>query len=221
MVADVPAALQEQLDMALNEVRTDPEHALSPARRYAIYQAIGPNNDARAVRVRGYLAVAAARRVLDLWERWAKPQEEDWDAEVPARLITMSERVLSGAGDAAAFTKDASDYWYVAGNVLDDAVEYGNVPFEAAFAFNAAVICANETPGAQLRGRVPRTLDRPDESENFIEGQRDTASAAVMAEAGAEWTGRSDPEARLRFWEWWLLEAVPTAWTQAQREVEK
>lgn len=78
----------------------------------------------------------------------------------------------------------------------------------SAFAYNASLLALNEALGLG-----PSRSSKPyaDEDENLPDTLRDTASAAVLAEAGAPWLDYSDPQKRLAFWEWWLLEALPAS----------
>ncbi len=204
----MPPELDKGRIAALDVIQRHPTHRFAPSQRRALYELFGPNTHPLVKRARGWLAIITARRVLPVWQEAATHDdpEDDPDAELivdahtPERLLALAEGVLQGTIEHDVASKAAGDYWYVAGNLIDAAAQYEDTTIGAAYAFNASVIALNEV----LRPRLTFTTSeqRADEDETFPDQARDTASCAVLAEAGAEWMAFSDSEKRKAFWEW-------------------
>src|SRR4051794_7634552 len=86
----LPIHLQQVIQQGQAAMLGDSYYQLPPFYRQNIYQAIGPPADPTAKKVRGWLALLAARSVLEIWQMvWP-------ENNLAIRLITAAEGVLGG-----------------------------------------------------------------------------------------------------------------------------
>jgi hypothetical protein len=222
MLMPIPPEVQKLLNSALADMSVDPRHQLMPVRRLPIYQALqAASVPGTSDRVRGWLALLAARRVLPLWQR-AMPLYEDDDPDergveankLAEHFLARAEGVIRGTVDRDVARKEDSDYWYVVGNIeleIFEAREETDGPFfYAFFALDAAYKALHEALGYEQLGRLKGWETR------FA---CDAASSAVIAASGGGDVVEGppiDPQKRLEFWEWWLTSAIPAAWEAGQ-----
>jgi hypothetical protein len=108
---EIPQVVQELLSKSLEQVRSRPQHILSPYQRLEIYDAFGPTyyseqGQARystfdnfklthADRLRARLALITAQNVLPLWyERWQESELLDTDLMLTDVIWAISDIVL-------------------------------------------------------------------------------------------------------------------------------
>jgi hypothetical protein len=167
------------------------------ARRRAIWLALGGRDEeGRCARAR--LSIAAARRVLPIWERlWPFNR-------LPHDLLDLTDQVCRGDVDPHSLTalRDRAE------TELDD-ISWGSSTKSAVGAGYAALRALDVA-----RGDEPCDLPRPDSAvrdEDLQPRQRDSAYlAAAAAAGGAPWEPRSSADRRRDYWNWWLAEAVPS-----------
>ena len=85
----LPIHLQQTIQQGQAVMLGNPIYQLPPFYRQNIYQAIGPKDDPAAKKVRGWLALLAARYVFEVWQA-AWPENH-----LASRLIPAAESVLS------------------------------------------------------------------------------------------------------------------------------
>ncbi len=207
----LPKILENSIQNALNVVYEHPNHVLNLGYRAAIWGALGsldrhshPSTDA-GHRRRTLLAIKSARRVLPIWEkRWP---EEKW----PQDAIQASVQLLHIHDNQKIFL-----------DILDRCVvgveNLMTTDFVAAMAGQSAVLALNTA--------LDDEYFKPEEIDyKWIDGQlgggdNDSASVASIAyAAGTALDPKSNPKKRLEFWEWWLKEAVPTAYHEGTLDI--
>ena len=206
-----PVRIQTLIYKTLDTIRRHPTHQFLPSIRREFYASIAPEDNAFAWRVRGWLAILSAQRVLPIFQE-VFPEES-----LPADSIGLAEALLKRFVEQEAARGKISEADAIADSLWGYPDE--EVPANAmlaGWAANSAALAAsgfdalsrlrnyifNATPGAKSQ-TVITDLD--------ILGQGDTASHAAMA-ASSDEVGHCDPEKLLVFWEWWLTEALSTAW---------
>lgn len=160
---------------------------LDPSYRTRIYSAFGHDDDPRANRGRGMLAVLTARYVLPIYESGAKN-------DTASMLIEMAESVLE--------ERESSEtaLLFLYGIQAGDWLNPRHKGYPASCAGSASVSALQEACGWN----------------GLVEGERDCAYHAARAFSArlVPETGRHerDPKKLREFWQWWLTEAIPTAW---------
>lgn len=138
------------------------------------------------------------------------------NAEIPQYTCALANALLQGDLDSAAGLQQSALIAEGLGTFLGWDEE--EVP-------DRALDCATAALEAlyQALGYSPfrRNTINPTTTEEFVSGQGVAAAAAVRADSGIfeglAATDTFDPERQLRFWTWWLTEALPSAW-RAERE---
>ena len=214
----LPTELQHSIDQALEAILNHPQHLLSTRHRRAIYNAFGAVENRNAEQARVRLAVMTAWRVLPVWQRV-------WPSDsLPQFALRTAGEVLQGIVDAQTVEVEVSD----ASDVLEDLrnTREGQAHLDALFAGQAAISALAKA--FKLRSVVPARLAARINDYNsymaaeeidllsweilWVEENNDTALWAAAAFAGGIGDIRPDPAKQGTFWEWWLTEAVPTAW---------
>jgi hypothetical protein len=211
-------ALDPLIQQALAAVRADEQHHLGPSLRRRIYTVLEPiaETPSPVTPRRGRLGVLAARRALPVWE-FITPLDDDlhWEHNIdrlPHKFLTLAENLLVGTGDIQAARTIAGDEWYFTGNIrgmLLEGRKYQTPHFHnASYALYAALLALNETLGTDA---LRSLSDEVDWHENDVDDyELDAAGAAMRAVSGVD---MPDPQKRLEYWEWWLTEAVPSAYS--------
>jgi hypothetical protein len=214
----MPQELEKSVNSALKSIRKDPRHEMDPYLRRATYAAFGPQDDSKAVRARGWLAIITAQKVLPIFLQ-AVPDESN-----PKKLVEMAIAVVQGKADLKDALRKASEGSDLAGRLWG--YDEHEIPFNAQLAGNTGYRALHESAGWNLLERQPgkstdtdqisepsRLIDRGDFTLAQIGG--DTASAAAIAYSSDPRHGRTDSQRLLVFWQWWLEEAIPSAWKMA------
>lgn len=222
----LPSALQSVIHRALDAMRTHSQHQLLPVYRLPIYQAIrGIYGTATPDRLRARLGIATARRVLPLWHAAMPfdPPDDESGVEtnrLPDYFLELAEQACQANADLETIKYAVADYWYVVGNIGAEIFlrpEATNGPlFYACYALDTAYKALHETLGYELLGHSQQWERHTDDT--LPRSVCDAASSAVIALSGGG-EERSGPpvniEKRRAFWEWWLLEALPIACSEA------
>ena len=190
------AALEVAVRDAKKTLDEDADGHLPLARRRAIWLALGARDEeGRCARAR--LSIAAASRVLPIWERlWPSNR-------LPHHLLDLADQVCRGEVDRGAITalRDRAE------TELDD-ISWASFNKSAVGAGYAALRALDVA-----RRDEPSDLSRPDSAvrdEDLEPHQRDSAYLAAAADAGGSpWEPQSSADRRRDYWNWWLTEAVP------------
>lgn len=227
--------IQLLIEETLAFMRGDPQHTVSPFRRYAIYRKMNStihNPPALNLR-RGKLGLLTAQYVLPIWQRitpiWSYSEEEiqKWnllpeDLEqfrsmpdnnvLPERLIEMTNGLLEGtiSVDVAMQRINTEHIWDTVGAMVLEFFQIRNdLPLVACHACEAAVRALYESLGYESFSNLSKLENFTD--DNLPDHFRDTASHAMIAYAGGTAKEPVDFNRRQEFWEWWLTEAIPMA----------
>ncbi|MEP6776385.1 MAG: Imm5 family immunity protein [Chloroflexota bacterium] len=201
--------LQRACDIALDAMRKHPQSALLPYYRWTIYRALGPINSFQTRFLRVRLALLSARKVQYVWQ-----EEQPGDTQV-LRFITLAHKVLRDEilpeiGRAQA--EDALDQ--VAALVIEsEKPGKTNVTTRAQSAMLAAIEALFEASGTYTFNTAYNY-----EGETDIDldpWSSDAALYAAIALSGAVWNVEQAYAKRSEFWEWWLLEAIPSLYTES------
>lgn len=213
----VPAELQLLLEQGHAAMLQNQQHLLAPSYRDRIYRAIGSEDDYHAKRVRGWLGLLTAQKVLPIWKQaWFRSglAKLPWPDDIPQpeHLLQHTEAVLVGSADIeiAEAAMQASEAWLLQ---LDSTAVGLNLPITGFFAGLASVKALLEALGYHpfVGGEPWISADYSDTFDLDLESS-DAAKWAAYAWAGREVDSDSNIVKRKEFWEWWLREAIPTAW---------
>lgn len=231
---DVPHAVQQLIDEVLAEMIADAAHQLSPFKRRTLYDVFQNEGTPRKNALR-WLEILTVRHVLPLWtEQW--PYSWD-DYPRPAELLQIREDKLRGLLNPDEWTDAES----LAAEMVSLTGEAKGSPLYPAWCIFEAAVCLffryNFDPDENLTDEAVK---------NNFGGKADVAHFALIAYAGriqpeitdektlhalwkAQFTDEPEPslpritlildaDASLKFWEWWLREAIPEAWKLAKLE---
>jgi hypothetical protein len=214
---------------ALAALYRHPERALLPWYRYAIYTALAPAAQADRHNARAWLDIIAVRHVLFCW----RPSTHNWPDTwlQPTQLLTLAEQLLQNGADSAG-ARRAVDR---AQALADVAGEEATSPFYCSWCVYEAALRTLHNAWTYSRLQQARAVDA---LPGTLSTTDDASTFAAIAVAGGKWqpldgaarasraaSGRWDwqtEEAQLRravFWEWWLRDAVPAAWSMAAYSV--
>ena len=189
--------VSENQELALKAVETDPNKHLRLGWRQKVWADFGPratpgNYLSAPHRQRIELAVAGVRHVLPLW------QEKYPDSDIPNVALSTIDAIVRGDEIDASGTFD--ELWEA---VVHLSVER---PFpEVAVGFAAVQAL---TTAMYDESFDPDDLDPDREDGDDPESFDSAYYAAVAAAHGQPNDPRSDAELRLKFWRWWLTDAV-------------
>ena len=193
----VPPELEQQIEDALEvlEKRAD-GHLPLPARR-AVRAHFGDTDE------RG----AGRRRLFDLYRRCVERVLAVWTSERagddrPARMIQLAEGVMFGQLDEQDFKPEYDEF---AVDLDDRNQELGPRVFASG---RAAADLVWSAATADYGDEIPAEADDEDLDPDMMSPDY----FASLAEASFFGEPDEDPEARRRFWRWYLDEAVPAAY---------
>ena len=193
----MPPELEQQIEDALEvlEKRAD-GHLPLPARR-AVRAHFGDTDE------RG----AGRRRLFDLYRRCVERVLAVWTSERagddrPARMIQLAEGVMFGQLDEQDFKPEYDEF---AVDLDDRNQELGPRVFASG---RAAADLVWSAATADYGDEIPAGADDEDLDPDMMSPDY----FASLAEASFFGEPDEDPEARRRFWRWYLDEAVPAAY---------
>ena len=217
----MPASITARIAEALAALYRHPERALLPWYRYAIYVELTPDNHVEGQAARAWLDILAVRHVLFCWQPCAQGWPDTWLQ--PNQLLGLAEQLVQRAADrshARAVVNRAQALADVAGEEPISPHYCSWCVYEAALRALRNAWGYNQLCAGHAAGGAAISTD-------------DACTYAAIAVAGGTWQplgvgvgtfggarGRWDwqtQEAQLRravFWEWWLRDAVPAAWTR-------
>jgi len=216
----LPEELHRLTVESLASMRMDPFHRLHPSRRLTIYQWLNNRPENPEYRkLRGWLGLLAARRVLPIWHElrpvWVHTTDRlPEGGQLPDRLLSIARSILRGSIDLKRAWQETNDLWYFMENMNGAVfVRRPEVPNKAYYAADACFKALHETFCVEF---LQHAVELEWTSDEYLrDNERDAAACAVLAEAGGADAGTVELSRRLSFWEWWLTEAIPTAWTYA------
>ena len=198
--------LLESIQLARESVLAHEHHVLMPFYRHQILWLFGPTKLGSSPitheghRRRTLLAIASAKMVLPKWERmW--PEEHE-----PQQALAMAERLIT---EKLPFDQ-AHEVMVACSNLSEQRSASRNVAWRAGMSAAAALSTAMVD---ELIVRDELTPETPDIQMGGEDA--DASSLAAIAFAGGFiWDVAANDEQRLLFWNWWLNEAVPAAYSK-------
>lgn len=208
-------------------------------RRQELYEAFEQVDPKRGLLAQVWLAIITAEYVFPIFESnfaevCYEDPEDDAYADLPTQWITLAHAVINGTAEEEAI----AEYYHMAhtsmGCMINDYVSLAlNAVCAAQAAYLAATIAMGFKPFQYLesysvdqRGFVSygsddepnalRGVDLDDRRLTLI-GAGDAAAAAAMAFACSRTSPHYDLSKLEQFWDWWLQQAIPSAWQQAQQ----
>jgi len=239
----MPTETQQLIQQALETVRNDPGHHLSLATRFELYKSFGPSRighfwqdspfkDVPSVQYfermvalwtiadfsLGWLAVVTAQKVAHFWD------ENEENKDIVNEILQTAENVLLGRADLEeAYRKLCNDFnwplelstnlnagcayreaYFSLCTILDDMIDY----FEQSYPEYYGEIHIDDVVGVV---GMFATLAVKAYSAVYIDPK-----SIVIANNETMVYVEFDPQKRLEFWEWWLMEAIPQAWELAE-----
>jgi|GEM_PF-6811601 len=231
----LPRNLQTVLDAALLEVQSHLEHQLSAETRIKIYIAFGEydsnHNLERKTPIRGHLALITARRVIHIWDDighfihqyfgiTGRGLSGDYlplsdPQKVHFLTLMVSEDYLSGYVPITDLYNASEKLYYISDSLIryvNDLIETMKLsPSDAdEFYYRSVAVRACYRVIRDVYGfrHIP-IITRNDRL--LIE---DTAHFAMLSECG------KDKTKALKFWTWWLSEAIPQTWEKVYGTVK-
>ncbi len=230
------AEFRPLLEKSFALIKANVQHEFNPRERLKIYEALEGMGIEFGKKVRGWLGILAAKKVLPIFKE-GLPEER-----VPAQLIRYAQRFIEKGNDEKLWGK-VNDLHTVSGNLWGFEDEVSNRTMLAGWAAQSAAYEAyglNRLANALKHVRVfdvPIPFDEglptkdlgqlvmvgatEESDENPItdrqlaeSGQGDTAPVAAYAYALDE-VDEFQPNKLLEFWAWWLGEGISKAWQLA------
>lgn len=203
----LPGVLIQAIEWAHVAVRKHPQHDLSLGYRQAIWAAMGPRQRPSAavnpvgLERRTTLAVEATRHVLPIW------QQRFPNDTTPQQILDEVDRLLDGQVTIQQATDDRGNFWEYFDELVyqdEDNTNAASVGTAAVQALSAAIFDEDFPANNIDYQRVDKGTDPYELDASFY--------AAAAYAGGAVWEETSSSAKRREFWEWWLNEAVPSAY---------
>ncbi|MBW4507121.1 MAG: hypothetical protein KME64_11490 [Scytonematopsis contorta HA4267-MV1] len=196
----LPSKLQKLIVDALLSVRHHPDHDLNLGYRQAIWAAFGDNENGQ--KSRAFLANLTVRHVLPIWND--KFPHDDR----PSYILNLAEQVTAGKISKSVAEKESN-------RLFREMQQMGYEGYGMVFTVGCAAVASLDT------AMDDETFDPDDIDLNLTdyqdaEGNDATFFAACAYADGPIWKTASVEHSitkRLEFWEWWLTQAVPAAWS--------
>lgn len=204
----LPDPLTQAISKAHAGMLAHLQHDLNLGYRHSIWTALGPKTGSSAnssnpgFRRRAILARLSAQYSLPIWDN-TYPHDD-----TPAVLLRKAAQILHGSLDQETAWNERNKCW-------DRLIELGNESEQAQLvsavglsAVQALTVALEDEKFASLHIDTTPTdaaID-PDEMDSSF-------FAAVAYASGATWNPKSNAQKRQEFWNWWLTEAVPMAYT--------
>ena len=225
----MPNAIDKQIQIALADVESHPDHWFLPIKRRILYEMLDPNKSILIhLQIRPWLDLYTFQYVLRLWEPIIHDPKNYWKDyyHVPAQMVSLLEGILYGTVDK----ESVSDLVYHWAEVQGLTGEMPESEFYNAWCvFKAGLKGLLYVLGHDAFSETSSFSEKTTQIDNTY---GDTANFAAIAYAGGEWqpglplheeervlgSWNRDLDIvrgrRLQFWKWWLLEAIPKAYTQ-------
>lgn len=207
-----PKALSQLISEASLAVHNHPQHDLDLGYRQAIWAALGAlggvSNAIGGIghKRRAILAVFTARKVMPIWERtWPNDKR-------PSQILTKAEQLVHGSEDVKAATEYGDQFWTWIEQSIG-AYEDKIPVYVGASAVKALFVALQDEQFEYTDINFQRT----DADVDVYDLDASYFAAAAYAN-GSIWEPESDSAKRRKFWEWWLNEAVPSAWSAVSGE---
>jgi hypothetical protein len=193
----LPTELQDVIEQALATIQVDQGFELRPYYRQKIYLALGS-------RVRGCLAMLVVRHILPIWK-----QQHPEDPR-PDDLLKIINDVLHGVLTTGDGQLIAIEKWNKhVEQIENDPRDFDEVD-DVLSVLDAAIEALFESSSLY---RIDSAHVTQQDTDNDLD---DTCSdTAHWAEIAVTRNFKSDVNKRRLFWEWWLQEAIPSAWEAA------
>jgi len=194
--------LKQEIESCQTELRIYPERALIPVRRKAIYDLLNFGDPLHAKRTFKWLSIVTGRQTLPIWpQMWL-------DDYLPEHPINVVEGRMNNTVSIAMASIEADNAWKRIENlgVIDnDALIIERTFYVYVTAFEMLMEVLGRDPFKDV------IIDEHDTDSDLDPWSSDTALWAAAAHAGRVGDPNSDLQKRQIFWEWWLMEAIPTA----------
>jgi Immunity protein Imm5 len=236
----LPEQSQKLVTHYLDKVRQDPAHHLKPIERLEIYESFNSDNDEVGRKAFVWLHILSARKVEKIWNTGIN---DYYLRELGSQLLTLAEDILTGlVSKNSKIVKRVADSTYHAFGNIEDFPDNVVCSITAAEdAFNVAigfkpfkpVEIDDETLDENLWDEqvwdAPSNAMRAyanfygyyEENENEEAEEVEISGQMTRILTNAIVSGKSDPQKRLEFWEWWLTEAIPQAWEIAHTKATR
>lgn len=183
---------------------------MHPVLRAAIWDAMGPKERYSSPatdeghRRRALLAVMAAQQVLSIWRRsWPDDSTADEALAAASQVISGEEQPTESSW------KLLEDLWLRIDNLAGSNFPAAMAGLSAVTAYRTALEDEEFEPDSA--GELGKWVTDV--------GDQEAASLASLAAAGGSFANPQSSRAeRLRFWRWWLDEAVPAAYREGTLE---
>lgn len=229
--SSLPTEIRRLIDETLAAVRNDSLHEMGQDRRRRIYEALWSRPPGE--KACKWLAVMSARRVQPIYRETVAASsfaDDEFVVSLLDRIISVAEKVLTGELSLEDVRRgeesgDIEDFYH---SILVAAEkEFPRYVWLAALAADYARLEAMgyKPLDTRISGEVP------DESGNMLITRSDTWTDTRLAGSGCHADDAAvdaafafakcitreqyDSSKVLEFWEWWLTEAIPEAWTKA------
>lgn len=238
----VPTLLKSEAEAALTLIEQDPQHEYGPARRKRLNEVWKRLKDPTADRAYKCLMVITAQKVLPFYALELQPeaqalfnkqipeftdeelrQHDELEreiAEMPHKAIDWAKELIRGKGDKNEARQYSSNQHHVVGNLGD----FFLLP-RANFVNHAAHVALRMASTDVWHGEGvfdPFKYIDDDVNKTDFEWLYSGYGGDVASYAAAAWS--YDPQNKqlqsdrlLEFWRWWLLEAIPQAWTMTEQ----
>jgi len=188
------------MQTALVAVQTHPRHDLNLGFRQSIFFHIGPQLQFKAHRVRTHLAILTIEKVLPIWNAVLGPND------LPYRAINIAKDVLSKNLSVEAASRERDSLW----TECDDlAYEHSELQIAVGVGYGATQAIATAVHDECFDSET--NFEITDEDVDAEDLDPSFFGAAASAN-GTVWDDDSNSNNRRVFWEWWITEAIPSAW---------
>jgi hypothetical protein len=152
-------------------------------------------------RIRQAIAAQSQDALIRLEANCARHSFPVWEAAVPddRRPLNLLNEALDRSQNSALTTE-----WQLLKTSLDDMFELGDDFFPAIYAGFACWAAVRD-----VIGHIPKEPDVNSEIDIDPELWSPCFFASLAVSRGATWEPGSDPDQRRRYWEWYLINAIP------------
>lgn len=202
----LPLELQRIL-VGLHQSLDNLDYELRPYQRIILYNALNYKDNPFGQRVVSYLALLSAQKVLPIWQD-ALPKQT-----LPQQMLDMAQDFLMGKLDFDSTFHNAGNLWNIYGNKTEYLKVSTKIDCAGGSSLEALNIALKLPPFNNLR------INSEVQDIDLKPGYGDAASSAVKAYSNVTYLDNTlyvDEELTLKFWKWWLTEAIPQAWQLAQ-----